>query len=313
MNLVEEVIGMLGIRKYRISSSGNYVMSCPFARWTHSDGDDRHPSFAMKPFGYDDFLFNCFACGLKGNSYKFYRYASQYGILNVSRGLRYTPKSFEEVYFGKAVEADMKLEGVNYDEIKDVLMRYHDYLDRRGISEEVAMRFRLGYDERKDAIVFPAISVESEIVGWSYRLVGVKRYIHSVGFPRGKFLYGEHLIGSSGDCVVVEGFFDVLKVFQAGYQVVGLLGTVCTKTQMTRLLNMLPVDPNGRIVVFFDGDAAGTIAAHKFFEQYSSLYKIVVIKDLVGLDPSDLSEEAINDILKKYEVVGRNEAEGGQV
>lgn len=313
MNLVERVLDMIGVKKYKISSSGVYIFSCPFARWTHEGGDDRHPSFGMKPLGDDDFLFNCFACGAKGNSYKFFKLASQYGLLHYVNNKFYKVKSYEEAYFGRPDVVDIQMNEVNYDKIRDKLFRYHKYLMERGVGKEVASRFALGYDEEKRAIIFPAISNERKVVGWSYRFVDEKKYLHSNSFPRGKFLYGEHLVGDAGDCVVVEGFFDVLRVYQAGYQVVGLLGTSCTKAQFVRLINMLPPSVDGRIILFLDGDSAGVIAAKKIYDEYSSLYKIVVIDDLISQDPSDLSEEQLNEIFSKYNVSKRDEAEGRQI
>ncbi|MEN3039776.1 MAG: toprim domain-containing protein [Candidatus Kryptonium sp.] len=157
------------------------------------------------------------------------------------------------------------------------------------------------------------LSNEKKVVGWSYRYINEKKYVHSSSFPRGKFLYGEHLLGSAKDCVVVEGFFDVLKVYQTGYQVVGILGTNCTKVQFVRLINMLPPSVDSRIILFLDGDTAGSMASKKIYDEYSSLYKIVVVDRLIGQDPSDLTEEQLNEILSKYSVGRRDETEGRQI
>jgi DNA primase len=95
------------------------------------------------------------------------------------------------------------------------------------------------------------------------------KYLNSPETPiysKGRTLYGLHLskagIRQGGFAVLVEGYFDVAQVYQAGYQcVVASCGTALTPQQAQQLRRF-----TSKVVLSFDPDAAGQGAAAKSCE-----------------------------------------------
>ena len=88
---------------------------------------------------------------------------------------------------------------------------------------------------------------------------GKGKYKLPQGFKKSLELFNYHRAIASKDeapIVVVEGFFDAMKLHQAGYErVVALMGSSLSKTQEEMLCRLCEVDE--RIILFFDGDEAG--------------------------------------------------------
>lgn len=145
--------------------------------------------------------------------------------------------------------------------------RLREHLERSGIREEIAVaagllaRGRKGaYDWLRDRIVFPIFDVRGRIVGFGGRLLdgdGAK-YVNTAESPvfsKRSHLYGLHLAKEerSGRLVVVEGYMDVVSLYQHGVRgCVASLGTAFTEEQ-ARLLKRFA----DQVVMAYDGDAAG--------------------------------------------------------
>ncbi len=130
------------------------------------------------------------------------------------------------------------------------------------------------YDRFRGRLTFPITDSSGRVVGFGSRSVpgtasaagDLPKYLNSPETPlyrKGAQLYGlavaRDAIRDVGRALVVEGYFDVLALAEAGIaHVVAALGTALTVDQL-RLLKRFTRD----IVVFFDGDAAGQAAAEK--------------------------------------------------
>jgi DNA primase len=130
------------------------------------------------------------------------------------------------------------------------------------------------YDRFRARLMFPITDSAGRVIGFGSRSVpgtpsaagDLPKYLNSPETPlyrKGSHLYGlavaREAIRKSGRAVVVEGYFDVLALAEAGVShVVASLGTALTLDQL-RLLRRFTRD----IVVCFDGDAAGARAAEK--------------------------------------------------
>ncbi|MGN7104854.1 DNA primase [Ralstonia holmesii] len=125
------------------------------------------------------------------------------------------------------------------------------------------------YDRFRYRVMFPIHNEAGTLIGFAGRSMLEKpdktpKYLNSPEtelFHKGRELYGLHLakqaIRASGVGVVVEGYFDVIGLGQAGEdRAVAPMGTAMTGTQIRRLLAHADT-----IVFAFDGDAAGTKAA----------------------------------------------------
>jgi len=128
------------------------------------------------------------------------------------------------------------------------------------------------YDAMRNRLIFPIHGESKEPVGFGGRRIDDQdepKYLNSPDsrlFRKSTALFGLPLardaIRREGVAVVVEGYTDVIACHQAGVEhVVGTLGTAFTAEHARRLRGLC-----NRVVLLFDGDAAGQIAADRAFE-----------------------------------------------
>jgi hypothetical protein len=117
-----------------------------------------------------------------------------------------------------------KLTGIDY---------AHPYLAERGINEKTAIEFGVGFYAgpglMHGRLVISIHNSEGELVAYCGRSVDQTqpRYRVPPAFAKSEILFNMHRAGSAGDhsVVAVEGFFDCMRVHQAGFRsVVALMG-----------------------------------------------------------------------------------------
>jgi DNA primase len=95
--------------------------------------------------------------------------------------------------------------------------------------------------------------------------------------------------------VVVEGFFDCMKVHQAGIpSVVALMGAVLYEPQRGALAGRFR-----QVILMLDGDATGRKASEVIAEKLRPISTVQVLGLPVGAQPDQLSSEAIREMLQK--------------
>ncbi|MEZ4871839.1 MAG: DNA primase [Bdellovibrionales bacterium] len=129
---------------------------------------------------------------------------------------------------------------------------------------------RTGYfDILRGRLIFPILSPTGDVVGFGGRIVNPDdkpKYLNSPEsqlFHKGKTLYGlfetAKFIRSADFAIVVEGYTDLIALYSAGIKnVVATLGTALT-IDHAKLLKRY----SKNVVVLFDGDQAGRVAAEK--------------------------------------------------
>lgn len=152
------------------------------------------------------------------------------------------------------------------------------FLTSKGISMEIAEEVRLvkartqgksGYfDLFRDRLIFPIINHQGEPVAFGGRIIeaGEPKYLNSPETPvfvKGKILYGlfqtARYIRSEDSVLIVEGYMDLVSLYQAGIRnVVATMGTALT-LEHCRILKRMTKN----VVVLFDGDSAGQEAAER--------------------------------------------------
>ncbi len=110
----------------------------------------------------------------------------------------------------------------------------HPYLVERKMSREVLDAFGVGFfpgnGSMKDRIVFPLLDRFGALTGYAGRAVGdvphADRWRFPSGFRRNACLWGYHRASASDLelVVVVESFWGCLRLWEAGYRAVALLG-----------------------------------------------------------------------------------------
>ncbi len=123
------------------------------------------------------------------------------------------------------------------------------------------------YDRYRNRIIFPIKSSNSKVIGFGGRALddAKAKYINSPEtelYNKGSNLYGlnesKSKILKSKKLIVVEGYFDVLSLSNAGFDYsVATLGTALTERQMELLWNL-----SNEPIICLDGDNAGRRAAY---------------------------------------------------
>lgn len=126
------------------------------------------------------------------------------------------------------------------------------------------------YDLLRDRVIFPIRDNQGRTIGFGGRALDdeVKpKYINSSDSPvfhKQHVLYGyyESRQKRANDWLVVEGYMDVIALYQAGiYGAIASMGTAINESQISRLLTLNPT-----LTLSFDGDSAGQKAAWRTLE-----------------------------------------------
>jgi DNA primase len=180
----------------------------------------------------------------------------------------------------------------------------HAYLDQRGIDRRAATLFEIGYVADRGflrgRIVFPIHDQQGNLVAYAGRSLdnSEPRYLFPPGFHKSWVVYNLHrALGAApmqaGRGIVVEGFFDCLKVHQAGYaNVVALMGASLSEVQ-AQLLKEHFRD----LVLMLDGDEAGQRASRVIVTRLRETLTLHIAQVPEGRQPDQLSPTEIQRIL----------------
>jgi len=154
------------------------------------------------------------------------------------------------------------------------------------------------YDVFRDRIIFPLFDSQGEIIAFSGRALSKEtepKYLNGPDTPlftKSEVLYGldkaKNEIRKKNYAVLVEGQIDLVLSHQSGIaNTVASSGTAFTQAHLERLKKLSP-----RIILAFDGDAAGEKALEKASLLAISLGLEVKAASLpAGKDPADLVKE----------------------
>jgi DNA primase len=140
----------------------------------------------------------------------------------------------------------------------------HAYLKNRGITPETAREFGVGFFGGKGSmhgrVVIPIHNERGELLAYAGRSIdgSEPKYKLPAGFHKSLELYNLHRVGESDGVILVEGFFDAMKVAQSGFPVLALMGSSLSSRQ-----EELVVQRFKRVVLMFDGDEAGRKATEE--------------------------------------------------
>ncbi len=196
------------------------------------------------------------------------------------------------------------------------------FLTRAKAPLEIAREFGLirpsqkqagDYDFFRERIVFPLIDLRGRVCGFGGRILPsvekrpsemkLPKYLNSAEsdlFQKSRFLYGFHqaklAIREEETAIVVEGYFDVIALHQAGIaNVVAPCGTSLTDEHLKMLTRLAK-----KIIVFFDRDDAGIAATGKSMElALKSGVLLYGIEFASTLDPDEfLLEDPVGNLVR---------------
>ena len=181
----------------------------------------------------------------------------------------------------------------------------HPYVASRGLSEQTARYFGVGYYDGngflRGRVVIPIHNEHGELVAYSGRATGQTKpkYRLPAGFRKSHLLFNLDRARHAGarHVIVVEGFFDALKVHQAGHAVVALMGTSFSQRQSELLTSHF-----ARVTLLLDGDQPGRRAAEIIAQSLRlkmPVDKVALPKDV---QPDQLSSAEINFLLVRTTV-----------
>jgi DNA primase len=180
----------------------------------------------------------------------------------------------------------------------------HAYLKGRGIAAETARAFGVGFFAGKGSmhgrVVIPIHNERGELVAYAGRAIddSEPRYKLPAGFHKSLELFNLHR--AIGECdaqrrvVVVEGFFDCMKVSQAGFPCVALMGSSLSQAQ-----EELRVRHFKAAYLMLDGDEPGQQAAVDCLTRLGRRMWVWAAALPARKQPDQLSTEELQQILAR--------------
>jgi DNA primase len=132
----------------------------------------------------------------------------------------------------------------------------------------VVFREEKPFDNYRGRIIFPIQNQSGKVLGFGARIIAkndkAPKYINTPEneiYVKSRVLYGSyfarHAIDKMNECLLVEGYTDVVSLHQAGIEnVVASGGTSLTVDQLRLIKKYTP-----NLTIIYDGDAAGVKAA----------------------------------------------------
>ncbi|MFQ6104320.1 MAG: DNA primase [Candidatus Glassbacteria bacterium] len=225
-------------------------------------------------------------CGVELPSYDMYRDEGRDEVIRANEmAMMAYHRILTETGEGKRSLEYLKSRGVKKECIDDFLIGFaparwkgiKNLGEENNISEEVLVKAGLLYmreggtssrDLFRNRIIFPIMDSRARVIGFGGRSVdgSEPKYLNTpetVVFNKGRNLYGLHLtkneIRSKKEAVIVEGYMDLLVLYQAGCRnLVAPLGTALTENQAALLSKMCE-----SVSLMYDADRAGLKAAFR--------------------------------------------------
>lgn len=256
--------------------------------------EDRHPSMGYSS-KYN--VCKCFSCNERYDIFDLIKI--DYGINNFSDQL----KKAKEIY-NIIDDNDIKYYKKDYDEnichfdftnyynycFKNIFKT--NYLEKRGIDKRLFLKYKIGYDENKERIIFP-------ITKNSYFARGTKDNLKLKS--RGKsYLWNEKLLKDSDTYTLIyvtESIVDALSLetINPNIMTISLNGLSNTK----RLIEVLNESKfKGTLVLCFDKDYAGLTTQKELKDELSKIgissFSVTLISNFDN-DCKDLNEALLKD------------------
>ncbi len=230
-------------------------------------------------------------------------------LLNVNRqAFQFYRRQLADRRRGEEVRAYLEKRGIQASAVEKFSIGYAPpgwdnllrYLTARGVSPTLAQTAGLvvprhqgggHYDRFRNRVMIPIFNLAGEVIAFGGRVLddAEPKYLNSPETPlfnKRRTLFNLQRARTrcrqSGEVIIVEGYFDLIALDQAGVEnVVATLGTALTPEHVRVLKGHAQ-----RMVLVYDGDAAGRKAAersHEIFGQQAVEARVAVLPE--GHDP----------------------------
>ena len=286
-----------GLRRHRNQLEG----CCPIHR---GQRDDSFRASLSKN------VFHCFACQAHGNVLDLVAAMEKCSIREAACRLqRWFGIAVSGAPAGLEAEGAGKTELVREKEGSNPPLQFaltgvdhaHPYLQQRGIDRATAAEFGMGFyggpGLMKGRIVIPIRNASGEIVAYAGRALDGRspKYKLPAGFRKAWELFNiaRATATSSQTVIVVEGYFDCVRVHQAGFPfVVALMGSSLSASQERVLAERFE-----RVFLMLDGDAAGRAASRAIAARLSDKCSVALVNVPEGAQPDQLRPTVIRDLI----------------
>jgi DNA primase len=168
----------------------------------------------------------------------------------------------------------------------------------------VALTFGVGVCDPKSRsmmagrLCVPIHNVAGELIAYAGRYLGEDskepKWLLPPGFEKQHVLFNAHRVVGARTVVLVEGFFDAIRLHALGFPAVACMGTAVSGEQIA-LLQRLGAK---RIAVMFDGDPGGKTAALSLAVELTREFFLRIIDVPEGEDPASLDEKELRALLE---------------
>lgn len=179
------------------------------------------------------------------------------------------------------------------------------YLDKSGLT---IVKGDKKFDRFKGRVMFPIHNLSGRVLGFGGRILKTEdkaaKYLNSPEseiYSKSKVLYGiyyaKKMITQDNNCYLVEGYTDVISLYQAGVEnVVSSSGTSLTEGQIRLIKRFTP-----NITILYDGDAAGLKASFRGIDMIlKEGMNVRVVLFPEGEDPDSYAKNHSTEELKGY-------------
>lgn len=177
----------------------------------------------------------------------------------------------------------------------------YNHFKAKGVDEKILVELGLlsekdgkYYDKFRNRVIFPIINTAGKVIGFGGRALSdqqMPKYLNSPEnrvFHKKNNLYALNItrqdIGKAGMAIIVEGYMDVISLYQSGVtNVAASLGTALTENQ-AKLVNRYTKN----VVLSYDADEAGQKAALRGIDVLKGENcKVKVLHVTDGKDPDE--------------------------
>jgi len=262
-----------------LSDTGNpdeYRIDCPYCMDT-----GRHLYINVEKATCGIRCWFCHKCGEKGDIYALIESERQHTPV-ISNKNKKKRKLFLP---GNMVKASESREAMSYLASRDVFD---------------IERWNIGYCEGgwyAKRLIFPIFNFRNELKGFVARAIDDRKpkYQYPFGMKTGELLYNLVALADDreGALVVNEGIFDVIKVSDAGYNCVGLLGSSLSEKQFKMLKGWW------EFILMLDRDAV--LKTDVIARRLTALGKVRIVYLEGDKDPGDMNVGEIHKVVDKAE------------
>lgn len=290
IKLIKENISMQNIlAMYQVKELHNHTCVCPFH-------EDIQPSMQIFP----DNRFRCYGCGAKGDVIDFVTYAQKctqreaidfliknFNLKNIDTQKNdYKPKfTYAQLQKPKREEHIKNPEVERYIRRCASNVRATDYFIKRGLLPRTIDYFRLGFDDRENAIVIP---YSKDLDYYQRRYVETKKFYKLNRKMGGEEpIFNCHIFLVAKIIFIVESPICAMSIWQSGGQAVAL----CGAANYEKIIKCIEkTNFKGTLVLCLDNDTVGREYSHLLAVELDKLGTKYIVANVAEecKDPNEL-------------------------